>query len=77
MHLGNIYLLYMVPANFGHFFSQIFQKWPIFGKIENVQRGVQPCSRPCWKKSFRIYVEKDQLKKKFFDIDAVPDGPVG
>ena len=31
MYLSNLQYMYMVPVTFKHFFSQIFQKWPILG----------------------------------------------
>ena len=31
MYLSSMQFMHMVPVTFGYFFSQIFQKWPIFG----------------------------------------------
>ena len=46
--------MYMIPVTFENLFFLFFQKWPIFGFIENVSRGVSPCAPPSTKMFFGI-----------------------
>ena len=39
MHLGNIHLIYMVPANFGHFFLKSFKNGPFLVKLKMFKEG--------------------------------------